>query len=166
MNSAQLRKLTCKQRFSSRVLCILFYSVKPETIADSRPHSPGLANRPTALILKLHANNNDPMPLKRFLTLCFLLLTLAGNAAWATAGYHPAADMFTVADPGAGHQQNFPDGDSDGCNDHCCHASAHLLGFPDAPTTWTFSPSPDIDLASDQPPRSQSITPLFQPPIA
>jgi len=113
-----------------------------------------------------YATRNHPMSPKRFLTLCFLMLTLVGNAAWATAGYHPAADSVAETGLDSGHQHNFPDSDNDGCNDHCCHASAHLLGLPDSPTAWPFSPGPDVYLASDQPPRSHPLSPLFQPPIA
>jgi len=102
---------------------------------------------------------------KRVLTICFLLLALAGNAAWAAADYHAIPDSTIAVDQDSDHQ-NLPNGQYDGCDDHCCHAGAHLLGLLGSPSAWSFTPSSDSYRTSDQQPPSHTLSPLFQPPIA
>jgi len=104
------------------------------------------------------------MSLNRVLTIFCLLFALASNAAWATTDYHVVSDGISAIDANAG-QPVHPDTPNDGCNDHCCHASAHFLGLPGAPSVWLVSVSSDLYPTSDQQPLSHPLSPLFEPPI-
>jgi len=106
------------------------------------------------------------MSLQRVLSICFLLFALAGNAAWAVTDYHATADGAHAVDSDDGHAHTFPAGDSDGCDDHCCHAGAHFLGLLGSPSAWPLSASPATYLTSEKQPLSHPLSPLFQPPIA
>lgn len=93
-------------------------------------------------------------------------------AALLYAGFAWAADMpgETLFGHGA-HWSQDADGQSDtghaadAC-DHCCHGSAHYLGFPIAESATMAFGEDETVLHRERSHRSLAIPPPIQPPIA
>ncbi|HHJ15704.1 MAG TPA: hypothetical protein ENJ80_03305 [Gammaproteobacteria bacterium] len=103
---------------------------------------------------------------KRLLTIWFLFFTLSSSVAWAVSSHVDADGSAHVVDNG----DSLPDtpltwGD-DGCQDRCCHASAHFIGLIASHTFFVALTVSDDIRFSEQPPLSFSLSPPFHPPIA
>jgi len=105
---------------------------------------------------------------KRLLTIWFLFFTLSSSVSWAVSSHVDADNGAGVH--AAGNSGNLPDdapltwGD-DGCQDRCCHASAHFIGLIASHTFFVALTVSDDIRFSEQPPLSFSLSPPFHPPI-
>jgi hypothetical protein len=64
-----------------------------------------------------------PLMLKKLLLICLLISTFGYGMAWAFDGHWDAPQTQADGDNPA------PDHHNDNNCDHCCHASAHLVGM-------------------------------------
>ena len=100
----------------------------------------------------------------KLLALILTLLTFSAGTAWALDAH---LEVF------AGHQATIGAGgdtdvshaaDNEAC-DHCCHASAHLMGLPITATDTVCTLTPERVLAVSVHLRSLRVGPATPPPL-
>ena len=104
---------------------------------------------------------------KRLLTIWFLFFTLSSSVAWAVsdhAGDGDGAGMHVVDNGDNGLDAPLTWG-GDGCQDRCCHASAHFIGLIASHTFFVALTVSDDIRFSEQPLLSFALSPPFHPPI-
>jgi hypothetical protein len=105
------------------------------------------------------------MLFKRFLTIWFLLFTLISSTAWATSDHADDNHNGSLSSEAAGDHQPFPSWADDACDDHCDHASAHVVGLISTVTSIKPAATAPITVIPISIPASHDPSPLFQPPI-
>lgn len=77
---------------------------------------------------------------KRFITVCLVISSLGYGVAWAFDGHWDVTQASADASFGQHADDDIPasgEHNDAGC-DHCCHASAHLVGIAPAATKGLF----------------------------
>jgi hypothetical protein len=102
--------------------------------------------------------------LRRAISTILVLALIGYGTTWAFAGHA----LDAVADTGAGahaHAQSEFDGDCDGSKcDHCCHASAHMLGLSSPPPNLILLQPNCFNLGVDHALAALASSPPQKPP--
>lgn len=104
------------------------------------------------------------MLFKRFLTIWFLLFTLISNTAWAVTDHgdddHDGDLMTEIAG-----DHLLPSWADDACDDHCDHASVHVVGLIGLVATFGQAAKSPVAVSPLSKPLSREPSPLYHPPI-
>ncbi|TCK17867.1 hypothetical protein DFR30_1119 [Thiogranum longum] len=123
----------------------------------------GLRQKPA--MLRPGNNLLTVMLFKRLLTAWFLVFTLMNSVAWAYAGHGDENHDVLTTDVPVDQDKPLP-WQNDSCEDHCCHATAHVIGLIGGLHTGiAVGPLPVDPPFSDTYPLSYSLAPPYHPPI-
>lgn len=104
----------------------------------------------------------SPYMLHRIIASVLALSLIGYGATWAFADH--ALDVTAGADTGMhAHGQTAPDADGSKC-DHCCHASAHMVGLAPPGLPPHRRPSKDFHLTPECSAASLATAPPVKPP--